>query len=613
MGKIFSFICAVTSAAASFGIEQSLAVPGVGDVRLSCNRPGGWAFSLAAETAGDGVPVVRVDMSAAEASTPPTFEVKFAVPGVGVYNVWSPYDEHYQTWPQAWNKYHYSSQLAFRAPIAAAFGGDENKCAIATSEALRRVEYGLAVTESTCNFEGCFKFFTAYEPPRRAYSTKIRIDRRKVFWADAVRAASDWITETAGLKPCKVPEAAFDPLYSSWYAFWQDVHDKTIEKEMPIAASLGMKTAILDDGWQKEESATFYSATGDWMPVKGRFPDMKEHVAKVHAAGMKYMLWLSVPYVGDESAAWERLKDKFLYGGKGKHPGDVGVLDPRFPEVREYLCQTYERVVRDWGFDGVKLDFIDQFVIRPGTVDPAEKDGFAGRDIRSMPEAVDRLMRDVTRRLQAINPDVLIEFRQQYMGPAIRQYGNMIRGTDCPADFAKNRKIIADLRLTSGGTAVHSDMLTWNRDETPEGAAKAILSALFGVIQYSMVLDTIPPAHKEVIRHWLAFSQAHRETLLKGAFRPRHPELLYPLIEAESAAEKVFAVYSAAPVVELGGVEKPAFVVNATDAARVPAELSREAGVEYFDVFGRSRGRARLKAGLVMLEVPVSGYCRVGD
>ena len=290
-----------------------------------------------------------------------------------------------------------------------------------------------------------------------------------------------------------MPDAAFDPLYSTWYAYLQDVRAKELEEEAGLAASLGMKTMILDDGWQKVDSTTFYSATGDWMPVPSRFPDMKAHVAAIHRAGLKYMLWLAVPFVGDESKAWTQFKDKALSIQGDKSPGRTAVLDPRFPEVREYLIRTYERVVGEWDFDGVKLDFIDQF-IQPKD-DPAAKDGFVGRDYRSVPEAVNRLMKDVLTRLQAIKPNVLVEFRQHYMGPAILQYGNMMRVADCPADPCANRKRMCDLRLTSGGIAVHSDMLVWSRNETPEGAALPILNVLYSTIQYSMILKTINPQH----------------------------------------------------------------------------------------------------------------------
>ena len=43
----------------------------------------------------------------------------------------------------------------------------------------------------------------------------------------------------------RTPDAAFDPLYSSWYSFHQDVFAKDIEDECALAAKMGMKTIIL--------------------------------------------------------------------------------------------------------------------------------------------------------------------------------------------------------------------------------------------------------------------------------------------------------------------------------------------------------------------------------
>ena len=44
---------------------------------------------------------------------------------------------------------------------------------------------------------------------------------------------------------------------------------------------------------------------------------------------------------------------KYLQVRGTKSPGRRAILDPRFPEVREYLSRTYERVVGEWGFDGL--------------------------------------------------------------------------------------------------------------------------------------------------------------------------------------------------------------------------------------------------------------------
>ena len=578
-----------------------------GLAEVTCNDPQGWKFSVRAEE-DDGRDVVTVRIESPADATPPRFGVFFRVSGAGVQNVWTSDcgKDGFHVWPQLWWDWNakYASQLARESPIAVGFNSQEiAPVALACSEAFNDLEFGLYADDRTCEMVGRCEFFTKPVAATKTYEVSVMLDRRGRGFAETVRSCSAWVAGKNGFKTAFAPEAAFDPLYSTWYAYLQDVHDKELEEEARLAAGLGMKTMILDDGWQKVDSKTFYSATGDWMPVPSRFPDMKAHVAAVHEAGLKYMLWLAVPFMGNEAKNYPRFKRMLL------KDGDTGVLDPRFPEVREYLISTYERVVGEWGFDGVKLDFIDSF--RLPAKDPALADNYAGRDYRSLPEAVNRLMKDVLARLRKINPDVLVEFRQHYMGPAILQYGNMMRCADCPADPCANRRRICDLRLTSEGIAVHSDMLVWSGDETQEGAALPILNALFSTVQYSMILARAKPAHREVIRRWIAFSQAHREALLKGEFRPHHPENGYTWIEGESAAERIIAAYSPDVCVRTGSADKPVFLVNATGTAGMLVDFASPAAVEFFDTLGRSAGTASADHGPCRLDVPASGYARV--
>jgi len=574
-----------------------------GDAQLVCKEPGSWRFatSVARE---EGVDVVTVTLAADAPSVPPEFEFTFDVSGAGAYDVWtSPYQNLTTLYPSYWAQWRYPSQLAHSLPLVCAFGHDTNVLAVASSEALRKVFTRLAFDPKKDRLAAGFKYFTEPEAPLGSYRVEMRIDRRRTFWADAVSSGAEWMARAGGHVAADVPPLAYEPLYSTWYAFWQDVHADALERELALAAKLGMKTAILDDGWQKEESRAYYSKTGDWQPVASRFPDMKGHVARVHKLGIKYMLWLSVPYVGDESAAWKRFQGKFLRYDKGS---GAGVLDPRFPEVREHLIATYERIVRDWGFDGLKLDFIDEFKI-PDDGDPAVKDDYAGRDIRSVPEATDRLMTDILARLKAIKPDVLVEFRQNYVGPAIRKYGNMLRAADVPYDFRTNRKRIADLRLTSGKTAVHSDMLGWSPEETPEGASLPILNVIFSTVQYSMKLGKLPAEQHAVIRHWIDFARAHREALLLGSFEAHHAELGYPLLAGESAAERIVGVY-ADSVVAKTAAGKPTILLNATTAGSLAVDFAADAAVETYDCLGRRIGTQKAVRGLGRLAIPPSGY-----
>ena len=615
----------VIAAAASFAIASVMAATDMaetartvatvetafsGTAVAACDDPGEWKFDLRASVDG-GRDVVTVRISAPREMQPPKFGVLFRVPGAGVQNVWTSgsdaRNDAHHLWPQLWWRWdsQYISGLARDTPIAVGFNSSEKSpVALACTEAMEHLVFGLYADDRTCEIVGRCEFFRRPGAPRREYSASILLDRRGLGFADTVRDCTRWVSERNGFRPAHVPESARDPVYSTWYAFLQDVKAETLEKEAALAASMGMKTMILDDGWQKVESRTFYSATGDWMPVASRFPDIKAHVAAVHKTGLKYMLWLGVPLVGDESKAYARFKDKLLSKGDGS-----GILDPRFPDVREYLVSTYERVVGEWGFDGVKLDFIDRFKLPEN--DPAAKDGYAGRDFRSLPEAVDRLLKDVVSRLRKLNPNVMIEFRQHYIGPAVLQYGNMMRASDCPADPCANRRRVCDLRLTSGETAVHSDMLVWSKDETPEGAALPILNVLFSTIQYSMVLAELPKAHADVIRHWLAFSQARREALLKGRFVPHHAENGYTWVEGESKTERVVATYSDANVLPVDASSKTVFLVNANMTEGAVVDSAVPAKAELFSTRGESRGVVDVPAGLSRVKVPPCGYARI--
>lgn len=575
-------------------------------VSISCDNPGSWAFKVE-EVSLNGVTEATVLLTSPTNAVPPLFEVTFTASGTDVGHVWVPVCERSQLFPYEWGRARYTSELAKGSPIAAAFSEhDTNRLTASCDEALRYVEYGLSLGASDAKLYGCFRFFKKIEAPIDFYRVKIRIDERDIFWSKPVEDATAWIVASNGFKPAYVPEAAFDPLYSTWYAFWQDVTDKRLEKEFAPAAELGMKTFILDDGWQIEKPLGVYGTTGDWLPAPSRFPDMKGHVAKAHKAGLKYLVWAALPKVGHASEAYKRFKGKFLLDEPVESCS--AMLDPRFPEVREYLAATFAARLRDWDLDGLKLDFIDNMSYP--AVDPAIAENFAGRDIKSIPHAVDVLMKEVLRRISEVKKDALVEFRQQYIGPAMLQYGNIFRSLDCPNDLVANRRQIADLRLTSMRQAVHADMLVWNRDDTPENAGRMILSAIFAAVQYSMQLDGLKKSHRDVIRHWIAFANEHREALLKGEFRPHHHDLCYPWIESWSAKERIAAVYCDGIVVPVLDDGKKTIVLNASSARGVAVEMKGEGArrVEFRDVFGRKSGETTLSKGIVRLDVPESGY-----
>lgn len=593
--------CAVRFAVFAAPFEASVCAKTVGDVRVACEDAGEWTFAVQ-NSAADGVDEIVVRLAAREDARPPKFEVSFAFPQIRMNHVWTDGSTDGNRLGPDWRSWQWSD-IAHGQPLACLHDGDNhNRLTTACSEALRKVEWRIALREESCMVVGGFRFFTAPEAPMKEYEVRIRLDGRDMFWSDAVQESAEWIAQTAKLAPCRVPESAFDPLYSTWYQFHQNVFAKEIEDECVLAAKMGMKTIILDDGWQTDHNNRGYAFCGDWKVSPRRFPDMAAHVKRVHDLGMKYMVWYSVPFVGEKSENFTRFKGKYLGESHG-----ASVLDPRFPEVRKFLVDTYVAAMKDWDLDGFKLDFIDSFAFRGQ--DPAAKEGYVGRDIRSLPDAVNRLMADVHAALTSIKPDAMVEFRQKYAGPAIRQFGNMMRASDCPGDMQLNRQRIANLRLTCGGTAVHADMLEWHPSDMPEDAARPILSAIFGTVQYSMMLRELPESHREVIGHWLKFSQNHRDTLLKGRFRAYNPESQYPLLAAESETERIIGVYATGSVVPCGASDRTVYVLNGTSGDSVVLDLAgEEVTAEVFDTFGRRTGMAQLHCGVQRVAVPKSGY-----
>lgn len=578
-----------------------------GDIRVFCNDPGTWKFTIRHEKK-EKLDELIVNISAPAPAAPPKFAATFEIPQRSMHHVWMDFATDGGRLHPDWARWWWSD-IAHGQPLFAIHdGNNRNRFTMACSEALRRVEWRAVLREENCLVTGGFRFFTAPEAPIKDYEVRIRIDGRDLFWSDAVTEGAKWLADAAGLKPCRVPEASFDPVYSSWYSFHQNVFEKEIEAECTIAAKMGMKTIILDDGWQTDDNNRNYAFCGDWQVSKRRFPDMAAHVKRIHELGMKYMVWYSVPFIGEKSAAYERFKGKYLRSEKSR---GTAILDPRFPEVRKFLVDTYVKAIKQWNIDGFKLDFIDTFAF--GETDPAIAENYAGRDIRSLPHAVDLLMREVYAKLTAIKPDLLVEFRQDYIGPSIRQYGNLLRATDCPGDMQMNRMRCANLRLTAGEAAVHADMLEWHPSDTPEAAALPIISSLFSVIQYSMMLRDLPESHRRVIKHYLDFSQRHRATLLKGAFRAHHPEAQYPILEAWSEKERIFGVYTQGMVVPCNAPDRPTFLLNGTGQTGVVVELAAAPKtLKIFNAFGEVLASTLpASAGLVKLPVPSGGYAQM--
>ncbi len=476
---------------------------------------------------------------------------------------WTPPSNQIKNMPVIWSSQYAAlhTNLAIDCPVICGLDESDNSIfTIALSDAKKDIVVRSGAQEF---FEGPFDINIIIPFSQLTgltqYTLTVRIDNQKRYFAESLDDVRLWWEKLYNITPMPVPDCARKPFYSTWYSYHKDLTAESIERECANAKQLSMDAIILDDGWQTSKvDLGGYATTGDWNVCEEKFPDFAKHVENVHKLGMKYLVWFSVPFIGEKSQIWETFKDKTLNRETGM---GARILDPRYPEVREYLINKYTDFALKYKIDGFKLDFIDMFHTDTDII----KEGF---DIENLYDAVEVLMTEVKQKLSTILPEPMIEFRQHYTGPIIRKFGNMLRVADCPYDGISNRIGIADIRYLAGNSAVHSDMIMWNPDIPVEDAAWQILNSIFGVIQYSMKIENLPDDHKAMSKFWLDFSYRHINTLQCSHFRAYEPHASYPVISAYNNDECITAVYNSNKIVKPADA-KTVYIINAADSENI--------------------------------------------
>jgi len=535
----------------------------VGD--LASFRP-----SLSLHAIADGLAEVEVVLETSAPAAPPALIVRLSGQAAGIAHTWrSDRDGSIGIVPD-WSGNVVAARAAVQAPVLCFHGIDGvNRLTIAAADALHGSRLGGGVREEDCRLIVAYEPFLAGRAPATRFAVRLRLDVRVQPWHRTVQDVARWWELMPGHAPMPVPAAGREPMYSTWYSFHQLCDPAPVLAECRRARELGCTAVIVDDGWQTMDGNRGYGFAGDWRPE--RMGDMRAFVDSVHALGMGVLLWYAVPLIGYRTAAFKRFERCLL---RRDERLACGIADPRYPEVRTFLAELYERQVREWGLDGVKLDFID-------CMQPVEGMPLGvgdGRDIGDLDEAVDVLMKEVVRRLRGVRPDILVEFRQGYIGPLMRSFGNLFRAGDCPYDAVANRARTIAVRMLAGGSATHADMLMWSPHDAPEVAARQLLAVLFAVPQVSVLIERLTAPQRAMLAFWLGWWREHRSTLLDGALAPDEPESGCPLVQADGVGERVTAVYADRSVRDAGAVPARWWLVNATARGDLALLLDRPLG-----------------------------------
>lgn len=525
---------------------------------------------------------------------------------VNILHVWHPLSGDHHAMHQWFSPTPCNSSFVAGAPILTTIGfGGTNSETVSVSDVNTPITIRFCIKDLDQQDKVGYsiEFFTLKCDALQDYCTEIRIDRRQIPYYESIMSVSGWWAECGHAIP-PAPAAAEDSLYSSWYNFHQAPEQEKLLADLQLAADLGFRTVILDDGWQFDgPSSGNYSTCGEWTVAGSKFPDFKHFVDETHKLGMKLMVWFSVPFIGIDSPVCSRFSGKYLYYSDSNK---CYTLDPRFPEVRSFLVETYSDFLRKYDIDGFKLDFIDSF--QPGDLASEVCDEM---DYPTIGEAVRKLLEDITGTLAQIKPDLLYEYRQHYVGPAINKFGNMLRVCDCAYDAQVNRIGIMNLRLLNYPIAIHSDMLLWSNREPLHLCAKQLLNILFAVPQISVILADCSAEQHALLKHFVQYWTQNRALLLHGKFRALHPELNYTFASAENDDKLIAVLYTDLPYT-YEGKACDIFHNGDTDGLLIENPTDDILKAEIFNNLGASLERCSVMPHTILrLNVPVTGMVHI--
>ena len=569
------------------------------------NNLDGFETEISKISEQDSVFIYNLKVTTEVARIPKPLTIKWKIPAHNVKGIWKPTTDFSKRIQADWELDHMESRISIDAPVISLFGHDDNNVhTFACSNAINKLELNARIREEDDCFYCHVTLFLEKQSEVADFDIQIRIDDGEKHFSEALKGVSKWWESFDELKPTSVPDIALTPLYSTWYNFHQSLEEDVLISECKKAYDLGYRSVIIDDGWQTNDGNRGYDYTGDWEPE--RLNRTAEFVEAIHNTGMKIGFWYSVPFCGKKSKAYQRFKGKFLTENHRWAP----VFDPRYPEVRNYLINIYKNALVEWKLDGFKLDFIDDFRLYVDTPKVNSK-----MDITSINSAVDRLLTDVITTLRSINPDVFIEFRQKYVGPAMRKYGNMFRAFDCPGDATMNRIRIADIRMLAGSTAVHSDMITWHNGERLEVAALQMVNTLFGVPQISVVLKNIPEDHLEMVKFYTEYWNTNKALITKGDFTPYRPLANYP-IQMVNNSEKVLIGVHDDHVVNVNQSYDKLDILNAKLSESSILKINADLGNYNCTIFNCkgeiiNEKNITLNQGIVEITIPACGLAQL--
>ncbi len=277
-----------------------------------------------------------------------------------------------------------------------------------------------------------------------------------------------------------------DDAYESIWCAWGYERNFTLDEvigTLPKVKELGIQWAVLDDGFQIAE--------GEWDANPDKFEngndDIKNLVKTIHDHGLKAKIWWTPMAADPHSKALQETPEMMLYTSEWTPQfitwWDAYYLGPKNPHAIDHTREAVRLFMRQWGFDGLKMDGQHMNAVPPDH-NPASKLDYPEQAVEGLPDFF-KMIYDEAR---AIKPNAVVEncpcgtcmsfFNMAHMNQAVssdplsswqirhkgKTYKALIPNTAYYGDHVELSDDASDFASSFGIGAVLGTKFTWPKD-----------------------------------------------------------------------------------------------------------------------------------------------------
>jgi alpha-galactosidase len=300
------------------------------------------------------------------------------------------------------------------------------------------------------------------------------------------------LIDREGLKKATTNAEDYSVAWCGW-GYLANVTPAQMLGTIPKLKEFGIHWATLDDRW--------FNNYGDWQPRSDTFPgdSIREMVKKFHDQGIKVQLWWLPLASEDGGAGYESHKygvsdvvkehpDWLILDKNGKPARmtrGLATLCPAVPEVRQYYKQLTEKFIRDWDFDGSKLDNIYSV---PECHNPKHHHKSPMDSVYAMGEVYKTIF-DTTR---AIKPDSVTQSCSCGTPPSVAwmRYMDQAVTADPVGSVQVRQRVKMYKALLGPNSAVYGDHVELTRVSNPNGNERDLGSDFASTVGTGGVVGT---------------------------------------------------------------------------------------------------------------------------